>query len=289
MVGAAAVVRPGNVLFAAVAVIVGAVVAVGPGVLLSFAPFFPALVLAPAVAALFTAAGNVLNDYVDADTDRVNHPERPIPRGRMTREGALRLSGILFGLAVIASLGLNFECVLIVLANLAVMVSYEVSFKARGGSGNVLIAYLVGSLFLFAGAATWRNQNDNMPTILDLTPLLRAAVLALLAFLATLGREIAKDIEDVAGDVDRRTLPMTLGTRRAGWVASAAFGLAAGLSVLPYLLGILPLIYLLLVLAADAVFIYCALFPTRTERQIGRVSKFGMAIALVAFLAGALQ
>jgi len=286
MVGVVAVVRPGNVLIAGVAVVVGAVVAVGPGVLWTFSEYSLALALAAAVAALFTAAGNVLNDYFDAETDRVNHPDRPIPRGLLTRKSALRISGTLFGSAVLLSLFLNIECLLLVLANLAAMVSYEVSFKARGGSGNLLIAYLVGSLFLFAGAATWRLPGYPLA---DESALLRAGVLALLASLATVGREIAKDIEDAAGDVDRRTLPKTLGTRRAGLLASAAFVLAAGLSVLPYLLGILPGVYLVLVLVADAVFIYCALFPTRTERQIGRVAKYGMVVALVAFLAGALR
>jgi len=276
VLGAAAVVRPGNVTLSAVAVAIGAVVAVGPSALPTLAV---PLALAAAAAAAFTAAGNALNDSFDAETDRVNHPDRPIPRGLLTPRGALGVAAALFTLAVILSVFVTWESLLVVLLNLAFMASYEVALKARGASGNVLIAYLVGSLFLFAGTSTYGG---------DGAALARAGVLALLAALATLGREIAKDIEDVRGDVDRTTLPKALGSERAGVLASAAFATAAGLSVLPYVLGILPLLYLLIVLAADAILIYCALFSASTERRIGRVSKYGMVLALMAFLAGAL-
>jgi len=277
-------VRPGNVTLSAVAVAIGAVVAVGPAAI--FPQMLPpgmhplyTVVLAAAAAAAFTAGGNALNDYFDAETDRVNHPERPIPRGLLSRKAALATAAVLFAVAVMLVPFISWESLAVVVVNLAFMVSYEVAFKARGASGNVLIAYLVGSLFLFAGTSTYRG---------DVQALARASVLALLAALATLGREIAKDIEDVRGDVDRTTLPKALGSERAGVLASAAFATAAGLSVLPYVLGILPLLYLLIVLAADAILIYCALFSASTERRIGRVSKYGMVLALIAFLAGAL-
>jgi len=121
-------------------VLIGAVVGAGIGILW---PLSVTLLLAAIVAALFTAAGNALNDYFDAETDARNHPERPIPRGLLTRTGALQVSAVLFALAVGLALFLNLESFVIVLANLAVMVSYEARFKARGGSGNLLIAYLV--------------------------------------------------------------------------------------------------------------------------------------------------
>jgi len=74
VLGAASVIRPGNVLISAVAVLIGAVVGAGIGILW---PLSVTLLLAAIVAALFTAAGNALNDYFDAETDARNHPERP--------------------------------------------------------------------------------------------------------------------------------------------------------------------------------------------------------------------
>jgi len=96
--------------------------------------------------------------------------------------------------------------------NIVLMVSYEAALKARGAPGNLVIAYLVGSLFLFAGVSVFRSSID---------PLVRTGILAALAFFTTLGREITKDIEDMRGDVDRRTLPHRIGPRRAG---VSAFG-----------------------------------------------------------------
>ena len=44
-----------------------------------------------------------------------------------------------------------------------------------------------------------------------------------MAGLATLGREIVKDIEDVDADFDRNTLPKRIGKRNAGLAGSIAF------------------------------------------------------------------
>src|SRR5207245_2595053 len=92
----------------------------------------------------------------------------------------------------------------IVLVNIALMASYEAALKSRGAPGNLVIAYLVGSLFLFAGASVFRSSIE---------PLVRTGILAALAFFTTIGREITKDIEDMRGDVDRRTLHHRIASR----------------------------------------------------------------------------
>jgi geranylgeranylglycerol-phosphate geranylgeranyltransferase len=63
---------------------------------------------------------------------------------------------------------------------------------------------------------------------------------------------------------------------------------AVGLSVLPPLLGVLGLVYLPVVLAADAIFIYAALNSVRRPALSQRTAKYGMVVALLAFLAGVL-
>jgi len=39
------------------------------------------VILASVAAALVCGAGNSLNDYLDIETDKLNHPKRPLPRG----------------------------------------------------------------------------------------------------------------------------------------------------------------------------------------------------------------
>src|SRR5947209_2754297 len=142
----------------------------------------------------------------------------------------------------------------------------------------LVMAFLVGSLFPFAGVSVFRSSAG---------PLIRTGILAALAFLATLGREITKDIEDMQGDVDRLTLPRRIGARRAGAVAGIALALCVALSFLPVYFGVLGIGYAVLVIPADGMFIYAAFHSAANPARSQRVTKYAMIVALAAFLAGA--
>ena len=276
MAGYLRLARPLNCGMSAVGVGIAAVVAVGwAGV--QAIPW--TILLAAGAAALFTAGGNALNDYFDRDTDAVNHPDRPIPRGEMSADEALRFAALTFALSLALASLVGLLAVGIVVVNFVVMVAYEKTLKARGAGGNLLIAYLVGSLFVFGGAAAYRG---------DLAALDRTLVLGLLAALATAGREVAKDIEDLAGDVDRVTLPRRIGVRGAGAIAAAAFGAGVVLSIVPYVLQILGTVYLGVVLVADIIFIWSGAYSARNPGRAQRAAKYGMVVALAAFLLGGL-
>lgn len=277
MGGLLSLARPLNCAMSAVGVGIGGIVAVGSA---AWADAAVPLLFASLAAAAFTAGGNALNDVTDRETDRVNHPERPLPSGRVSLESARAFVLVSFALSAGLAFGASWPCVLVVGVNAVLMVAYESRYKARGAPGNLLIAYLVGSLFLFAGLAVYAGRTD---------PLARATILASLAFLATVGREIAKDIEDMAGDRDRRTLPQRLGANRAGLVASAAFVAGVGLSALPWWLGILGTAYAFVVVVADGMFIYAALHSATRPGHAQRAAKYAMIVALVAFLAGGIR
>ena len=51
----------------------------------------------------FFSAGMALNDFFDADTDRVIRPKRPIPSGRITRKAALVLGMVLLGAGLVSA------------------------------------------------------------------------------------------------------------------------------------------------------------------------------------------
>jgi geranylgeranylglycerol-phosphate geranylgeranyltransferase len=228
---------------------------------------------AMAAVAAFTAAGNSYNDYFDREIDIRAHPDRPIPSGRVTPYGAALAAVILFAVAVALSVFVNLLAVAIVVTSVFVMVGYERFLKAEGLAGNLAISWLTGALFLFGGAAV---EEMNL-----------AWILAALAFLATLGREIVKDIQDMEGDRGSRlTLPMRMGVHRAGLVGSASFVAAVALSPLPYLLDLLSAWYVPAVVVADAIFIYCALIHFRSPEKGQKVAKLAMLVALIAFLLG---
>ena len=268
--------RPVNCAMSALGVGIGGVVAARSG---AWGEFAGPLVLAAAAASSFTAGGNALNDLYDRETDRINHPDRPLPSGAVTLRQARMFAVAAFVLAGLVAVLVNVYAFTVVILNIALMVVYEASFKAQGAPGNVVIAYLVGSLFLFAGVSVFRSSAE---------PLVRTSLLAALAFFTTVGREISKDIQDVRGDVDRRTLPQRIGIRRAGWVAGIAFVLGVLLSVAPVAGHVLSTAYAALVIPADGMFIYAALHSAANPARSQRVAKYGMIVALAAFLAGAL-
>lgn len=168
--------RLGNCVMGALGCLLAAIVCGGLDALDSY-PF--EIVLSMATVFSFTAAGNSLNDYFDRETDKVAHPERPLPSGMIRPTGALTVSIILFALAVDYSYFVSTWSLIIVLTSVAVMVGYELLLKAEGFAGNLAISWLAGALFLFGGAAVEKME--------------LAWILAALAFLATLGREIVKD------------------------------------------------------------------------------------------------
>ncbi len=267
-------IRPFNCVMAALGTVVAAVVAVGA----SGVALFPVSVSLAAVSVFFiTAAGNTLNDYLDRKGDAVNHPERPIPAGEISARDAQTFAVILFVIPIPLSAFINPEALGLVLLNTVLLVAYEKEYKGRGLSGNLMISYLVASIFLFAGLSVYNGQSE---------PLMRITILASLAFLTTLAREITKDIEDVRGDADRVTLPMRVGVPRAHGVAAGALLLAVVLSALPAVLGVLHLAYLVVVIPADIMFIYASLIVAKKPGDARALEKLAMLVALLAFLVG---
>ncbi|MFB6110176.1 MAG: geranylgeranylglycerol-phosphate geranylgeranyltransferase [Halodesulfurarchaeum sp.] len=223
---------------------------------------------------LATAAGNAINDYFDRDIDRINNPERPIPRGDVSARGALGFSGGLFAVAIALAVTLRPVAVAIAIVNFLGLVAYTTLFKGRPGAGNALVAYLGGSTFLF-GAAAVGHARDGL-------------VLFALAGLSTFAREMIKDVEDVAGDRSEglNTLPIAFGERIALGIAAVALGIAVLASPVPYLRALFGMPYLIVVLPADLVMI-AALLRSRTDPATGqRWLKLGMFLAAAAFVVG---
>ena len=261
----------GNCLMGIVGLLMSVLIATGTSITNYWADIIPAAV----VVFFFVAAGNSLNDYMDRDVDKVAHPERPIPSGRIRPNTARTVSIYCFAAALIASFFLRIEATAVVVVAMALMLTYELATKKKGFSGNVTIGLLTGLLFVFGGSVVG---------MIDKT-----IIIALMAGLATVGREIIKDIEDMDADFDRNTLPKRIGERNAGIAGSVAFVAAVSLSPVPYLTSMFGDGYLLVVLAADAIFIYCSIVHFRNPTMGQRLAKYGMLVALVAFLLGGIQ
>ena len=261
--------RTGNAVMGIIGVTVASFMAAGTGI----ADAWANLLISAVVVFMFICGGNALNDYIDSEIDKTAHPERPIPSGRMTRKAALRAAVVMLGGAVVVSfLTVDAECILIVVIACVLMVAYEMALKQRGFVGNVTIAVLTGMMFLLGGAVVG-DAADNV-------------IVALMALLVSVGREIAKDIEDMESDEgDRYTLPMRIGPRNAAALACVFFVAGPLLSVAPMLWHSYgPLYYAVVV--ADAVFVYCAAVVFSNPHKAQKFAKLAMVVALVAFILG---
>ncbi|USZ73075.1 geranylgeranylglycerol-phosphate geranylgeranyltransferase [Natronosalvus halobius] len=260
--------RPMNVVAASVLTFIGAFVAGGVGE----APL--QLSAAVGATAFAVGAGNAINDYFDREIDRINQPQRPIPREAVSPRGALAFSLAAFLAAVAFAVTLPPTAIAIAVVNLLALITYTEYFKGLPGIGNALVAYLVGSTFLFGAAAV----GDIQATV----------VLFLLAGVSTLTREIIKDVEDVDGDREEglNTLPIAIGERSALHVATVLLVVAVVASPFPYLDGYFGVAYLLVVVPADLVMLYAAVESYRNPTAGQSHLKYGMFLAALAFIVG---
>ena len=271
-------VRPLNCMLAGLAVLIGFFI-IGESVV-NFtwtSNEFVRAALAFAAAVLITGAGNAINDYFDRDIDKVNCPKRPIPSGRVKPSTALNISLAMFALGILLVILINWECVIVAALNTFILISYAARLKRVGIAGNIAIGYLVGSAFIFGGLVIGELQV--------------ASILAAIAVLATVGRELIKDIEDMKGDRANKivTIPLRYGTRKAAALATAFIAAAIGLAPLPRILNIFGSVYLWVATVSIVVFIAAAAMILRaqdkaTAANASLACKVAMGIGLLAFL-----
>ena len=171
------IMRPVNAIVAGLAATLGYLIATGT--------LIPSVILLIVIVVLITGAGNTINDYFDLAIDMVNRPDRPIPSGAVTTTGALLFSGFLFIGGILIDLFTNPFCAFFAIFNSILLVVYAKKLKSTPFLGNLAVASLSGSIFLFGGAFA------------GLSGLVNNVVIALITILAMLAREILKDAEDV--------------------------------------------------------------------------------------------
>jgi geranylgeranylglycerol-phosphate geranylgeranyltransferase len=260
--------RFGNGVMGILGVVIGAFIAVG----FDIGGHVQNLIVSSAVVLAFMAGGNSLNDYIDREIDKTAHPERPLPTGEIAPRTALIIGIVGLGAASLLSvLMVSVIATAIVVIAAALMVSYELLLKQRGFVGNIAIAVLTGMIFLFGGAVV-NNVEGNF-------------IIATMAALVSVGREIAKDIQDMSSDEGRKTLPMAIGMRRASVVAAVFFILGPVLSIWPLIDQTFGWLYCI-VFVADAIFIYSAFIIFRKADVSQKMAKIAMLVALIAFVSG---
>lgn len=189
---------------------------------------FALLVLATV---LIAAAGYVINDVYDIETDEINKPGKNQVGKTISEEMGFN---IFIGLNIVALIigfylsnkvmKTSFLGIFIISSMLLYL--YATSWKKIAVLGNFIVALLTAFSVLIIG------MFDIIPAIYSENEALMKTLLSILfdyamfAFLVNFLREIVKDIEDINGDYNQgmNTLPILIGTQRTAKISSI-FGL----------------------------------------------------------------
>lgn len=192
---------------------------------------------------LIAAAGNVINDYFDQRTDRVNKPAETIVGVHISRRIAMathqvfNFMGIVLAVWVAWRIGM-WKLSIISLFAAGSLWFYSVQFKRDLFTGNLIIALLAGLVPLIVGiyevplliktygedVARYYMDNNIPGNPSDYFRMMMYFIIGYsgFAFLLNLIREIQKDMADVKGDIriQARTIPIVYGLKKSKIIVS---------------------------------------------------------------------
>jgi len=241
------------------------------------------IALAGVLGAMLSEMGAfALNDYYDVDVDiKNNRTDRPIVRGDVSKNEAVAIAVVTSLLSVVAMYFTdNWGAVAVVILLIVFGFFYNARLKEYGIWGNLYISFTMAAPFLF-GSILFA---DNAVVLY---------VIAAIAFLIGLGREIMKGIMDMEGDALRnvRTVARTWGPDKARYLAVALYVAGMLLAPVPFLFDLdryfyLSPVYGLFALAAVLILAYVCytLLKSHSIKTVSNARKTTLAAMAVAML-----
>jgi 4-hydroxybenzoate polyprenyltransferase len=194
----------------------------------------PESILVILTCCLTAAGGYVINDLFDVDTDHVNRPNKRILKRDISHRSAIIYYALLTAAGQICGYAAGLGMGLFATAIAILLYFYSSDLKAMGLPGNLLIAFMSGSVIYVAS----RGINEISQGYF--------AEYAFLAFLLTFARELIKDAEDIEGDKQQEceTFPIVHGTKKTNILTNVILGVVVlFLGVASYFLAISPFLH----------------------------------------------
>lgn len=236
-------------------------------------------------AVLVCGGGNALNDYLDIESDKINHPKRPLPGGKLPPSMAILIT-LVFNIAAIVSAAMvNIVVLIIVLISVLLLVIYNFKLKNLPMIGNLAISLLGGMTFIVGGLTVDSFSIFVLP---------RVMVPALFACLFHLGRELLKDIADFEGDVvtECQTMASVVSRQSVMMIISIIYIVLILLTLIPIVLSWYSPIYGYIAVGLvdiPVIFVLIYLWLGRSTRRFtvgGTILKLLMLFGLFAFYFG---
>jgi len=234
---------------------------------------------------LIAAAGYVINNIFDQETDADNKPKNVVVGKNISEAMAyniyvgLNITGVAIGFYLANAINKpGFSSVFIVIA--ATLYLYATSLKQMLIAGNVIVALLLAVSVMIIPVFDMFPVTNPGNRVMMATVFSVISDYAIFAFIVNLIREIVKDLEDVDGDYNQgmNTLPIALGRARTS-------KLVFGLSIVPVLLVLyytnkyffannllLITIYTLLFIAAPLIYVTVKLWDAKSVKDYKHVS-----------------
>lgn len=241
---------------------------------------FYILLLSSMAASLVAAAGNIINDIFDIETDKISHQNRVLVLGEITKKQAWYLYIILNITSILLALSLSSILFVIVFFTILLLIIYSAYLKQQPLVGNLIIASITGLTFIYGGYASGNP--------------LAAIVPAVFAFLINFIREIVKDIQDIEGDLklNYKTFPIRFGIDKSKQLIVLITLILIGFSVYPYLTKLYHIEYFIIMMVfVNPILIICLkyLFDSIKANGIANASnllKLNMVLGLIAIYFG---
>lgn len=192
---------------------------------------FPQSYLVILTCCLTAAGGYVINDLFDVDTDHVNRPNKRILKRDISHNAAIVYYVLLTAAGQICGYWAGLGVGLFATAIAILLYFYSSDLKAMGLPGNLLIAFMSGSVIYIASRGIHEIHRGYF------------AEYAFLAFLLTFSRELIKDAEDIEGDKQQEceTFPIVHGTKKTNVLSNVVLGtIVIFLGVASYILFLEP-------------------------------------------------
>ncbi|WP_081694200.1 geranylgeranylglycerol-phosphate geranylgeranyltransferase [Flavobacterium suncheonense] len=229
------------------------------------------------------AAGYVINNIMDQETDSVAKPNEVVVGKHLSESLAynlyigLNIVGVGIGFYLSNLIGKPmFSSVFIIVA--ATLYLYATSFKQTLLIGNIIVALLLGLSVIIVGVF------DLFPVTFDENRIQMAVYFsiltdyALFAFVLNFIREIVKDIEDMDGDYNAgmNTLPIVLGKERTAKIVFFLTLVPIALLLLYINKNLLTLewvmYYLLLFVTAPLLYFLIKIWSAKTKKDFNHLS-----------------
>lgn len=225
------IIRPVNFLITFFSVIVAGIIC-SPESSINYLP----ILFAGFSAALVGSAGNVINDILDIEIDRINRPERMLPSGLLNPRGTFYYYLVLNSAALLLSAFINITSLLIVIVSILIVFFYSYTLKKIPLIGNITVAFMTGLAFIFGGTAAGNIKGGIIP--------------ALFAFLINFIRELIKDIEDLEGDMKNQvfSFPAKYGTKAAVQIIYSLTGSLIVFTLIPFFFNLYRIEYFIIVM-----------------------------------------